>query len=228
MLQLLFCLVIWLCLGMYFLTAVYTLAQALTVALSGVGGTPLIRWPQWIVLGSAVAAILIPGVRDKLVEMAEIYQGAIRYLWNSRTRNRLTGELQDLLDRINRRPEVKNLHLLGFSRVAGRPRYRLPCWFPQSGAHPTSTLHLHGRLSAGPRADAPAAVRGGTHSSHTNQPTVDQRLQPGRRTGLKLQRPWWHRQCASSRHSTVRRHGQSARHQPWHGTNIPNSTSLTC
>ncbi len=112
-LQLLLCLLILLCLGVYFLTAVYALAEAVYTAAAGGGNT--LHWPQWVVLATAVVGVLWPNARSKLTAAAEVYQRALRYLWTSGDRNRLTGRIQGLVDKINRRPEVQNIHLLGYS-----------------------------------------------------------------------------------------------------------------
>jgi hypothetical protein len=116
MLQLMFCLLVLLVLGTYFLTALYALAEAVIVAMrdSNRGG-PLIAWPQWVVLTASVSAMLLPNVRERLTQSAELYQRMMRYIWAASTRNQLTGQVQGLLDRVNERPEIRAVHVVGFS-----------------------------------------------------------------------------------------------------------------
>jgi hypothetical protein len=116
MLQLVLCLLVLLVLGAYFLTAVYALVQAVVVAVQGSNGSsPLIAWPQWVVLGASVAGILLPNVRERLTESGELYQRMMRYIWTASTRNQLTGQVQGLLDRVNERPEIRAINVVGFS-----------------------------------------------------------------------------------------------------------------
>src|SRR5262249_21453164 len=116
MLQLMFCLLALLVLGTYFLTALYALAEAVFVAVRGSNhGDPLIAWPQWVVLSASVAAMLLPNARERLTQSAEIYQRMMRYIWAASTRNQLTGQVQGLLDRVNERPEIRTVHVVGFS-----------------------------------------------------------------------------------------------------------------
>ena len=119
MLQLLLCLLMLFALGAYFLTAVYALVDALWLALrpsgNGPGSAPVISWPQWAVLIGAVTGLLAPNLRTRLTEAGELYQRIMRYTWTASVRNRLTGDLQDLLDRVNQRPEIQTIHLVGFS-----------------------------------------------------------------------------------------------------------------
>ncbi len=112
-LQLSFCLLILLCLGAYFLTAVWALVQAIVTAVSGAGTT--IAWPQWIVLTGAVLGVLWPNARERLSSAAESYLRMMRYVWTAGERNHLTGRIQGLVDKINRRPEIGNVHLVGYS-----------------------------------------------------------------------------------------------------------------
>src|SRR5262249_41355554 len=116
MLQLMFCLLALLVLGTYFLTALYALAAAMIVAVHGSNrGGPLIAWPQWTVLIASVGAMLLPNVREYLTQSAELYQRMMRYIWTASTRNQLTGQMQGLLDRVNERPEIRAVHVVGFS-----------------------------------------------------------------------------------------------------------------
>ena len=114
--QLIFCLFVLLVLGAYFLMAVYALAQAVYLALPGGGaGRPWVSWPQWIVLTTAVVGALLPNLRERLNHSADLYLRMMRYVWTSGMRNQLTGEVEHLIDRINERPEVNNVHVVGFS-----------------------------------------------------------------------------------------------------------------
>jgi pimeloyl-ACP methyl ester carboxylesterase len=117
MLQLLLCMLILLVLGAYFLTAVYAFADAVRLALRGsrTGSGPMISWPQWAVLTGSVAGLVAPNLRTRLAESGELYQRIMRYTWTGATRNRLTGDVQALLDRVNERPEIRSIHLVGFS-----------------------------------------------------------------------------------------------------------------
>lgn len=112
-LQLGFCLLILLCLGVYFLTAVYALVEAVYTAVAGAGNT--VGWPQWVVLFTTVLGVLWPNAKIALAGAAETYQRAMSYLWTSGDRNQLTGRIEGLVDKINNRPEIRNVHLLGDS-----------------------------------------------------------------------------------------------------------------
>src|SRR5262249_35043006 len=103
-------------LGMYFLTALYALAEAVVVAMrSSNHGDPLIAWPQWVVLSASVAAMLLPNVRERLTQSAELYQRMMRYIWAASTRNQLTGQVQALMDRTSGRPEIRPGQVVGSS-----------------------------------------------------------------------------------------------------------------
>ena len=116
MLQLVLCLFILLVLGAYLLTAVYALVDAVLMAVRGSDRSgPLVSWPQWIVLAGSVAGILLPNLRERLTQSGELYQRMMRYIWTASTRNQLTGQVQDLLDRVNERPEIRKVVLVGYS-----------------------------------------------------------------------------------------------------------------
>jgi pimeloyl-ACP methyl ester carboxylesterase len=116
MLQLILCLFVLFILGAYFLTAVYALLEAVIVALRGSNrSAPHISWPQWTVLAASVAGMLLPNLREWLTQSAEHYQQMMRYIWTASTRNQLTGQVQSLLDRVNERPEISRIHVVGFS-----------------------------------------------------------------------------------------------------------------
>ena len=111
--QLGFCLLILLCLGVYFLTALWALGEAIYSAVAGAGST--LDAPQWIVLATTVLGVLWPNARAMLTSAAESYQQMMRYVWTSGERNHLTGRIHGLVDKINHRPGIKNVNLLGYS-----------------------------------------------------------------------------------------------------------------
>jgi pimeloyl-ACP methyl ester carboxylesterase len=115
MLQLVLCLLILMGLGAYFLTAVYALGDAVRLAVGSSSTATGITWPQWAVLTGSVGGLLAPNLRARLAESAELYQRVMRYIWTASGRNRLSGQLQALLNRVNERPEIRAIHVVGFS-----------------------------------------------------------------------------------------------------------------
>lgn len=115
MLQLMLCLLVLLGLGTYFLTAVYALAEIGVIAVRGARNGPVISWPQWVVLTTSVVGVLLPHLRERLTQSSELYQRVMRYIWTASTRNQLSGQVQGLLDRVNQRPEIRAVHVIGFS-----------------------------------------------------------------------------------------------------------------
>ena len=117
MLQLLACLVILLILGAYLVAAVVAVIQlAVTAYASATGSAAFtITWPQGFVIVAAVLGALLPGARDRLWSAAEQYLRVMRYLWVAGPRNNLRGEVLTLLEHASERPEVKRIHIVGYS-----------------------------------------------------------------------------------------------------------------
>ncbi|MGK3958414.1 hypothetical protein ACLKOZ_19740 [Arthrobacter sp. R4] len=104
-----------LCIVVYFGIAVVALVEAVVTIVQGESSEPALRWPQWVVLIGAVIGGLLPTAREKINGLGERSVQMARFCFTGVLRNRLSGDLQDLVERVSRRPEVEHIHLLGYS-----------------------------------------------------------------------------------------------------------------
>ena len=63
----------------------------------------------------AVIGGLLPGVREKMNWLGERSVQMARFCYTGALRNRLSGGLQDLVDKVAERRDVGHIHLLGYS-----------------------------------------------------------------------------------------------------------------
>ncbi len=104
-----------LCIVAYFAIAVVALVEAIVTLARGSAPAPTINWPQWIVLIGAVVGGLVPALREKITNVGERVVQMARFTYTGSLRNRLTGGLQDLIDRIAQRSEIEHIHVVSYS-----------------------------------------------------------------------------------------------------------------
>ena len=104
-----------LCIVAYFAIAVIALVEAVVTLARGSAPAPTIKWPQWIVLIGAVVGGLVPALREKITSVGERVVQMARFTYTGSLRNRLTGGLQDLIDRIAQRAEIEHVHVVSYS-----------------------------------------------------------------------------------------------------------------
>lgn len=89
LLQLLICFAILFVIGAYVLIAIWALVTAVITVTQG--ETPVIAWPQWVVLGTTALVALLPNWQSNLTQAAEIYLRMIRHVWSARSRDVVVG-----------------------------------------------------------------------------------------------------------------------------------------
>ena len=131
-------LLIVLCIVVYFAIAVYALVEAVATLLHGGTSEPARR----------VAAVggahrggdrrTVPKLREKINWLGERSVQMARFTYTGALRNRLSGGLQHLIDRIAQRPEVDQIHLVGYSFGS---MVALETVYPH-GARPAASLSI--------------------------------------------------------------------------------------
>lgn len=115
LLQVLVVLLILLFIALYFVFAVFALIQAIATAVAGNSTESAISWPQWIVLVGAVIGALVPNIRDRINWLGKRSVQMAHFASTAPLRNRLSGGVLDLVDRVAQRPDIKRVHLVGYS-----------------------------------------------------------------------------------------------------------------
>lgn len=111
LIQLLFLLGMLLVVGLYLILTVVALVQ-LVLGTIRPGATTSV--PQvFVILGAALAA-LMPGWRNAVESASDRYLASMRYLWAAGPRNDMRGDVMTMLERICERPDVRQVHVLGY------------------------------------------------------------------------------------------------------------------
>lgn len=143
-LQLLMCFVVLFALGAYLVIALWALVTALITVVQG--DTPVIAWPQWIVLGATALVALLPNWQSGLSQGAEGYLRMMRHIWSARDRDDVVGHVQATLDNIANLPSVERIHVVGYSFGS---LIAIDTLYPSSSAHPPQLAKVHSLTTIG-------------------------------------------------------------------------------
>lgn len=109
--QLLFLLAMLFVVGLYLIVTLVSLIMLVMGAIRPGKETTL---PQvFVILGAALGA-LMPGWRNAVERASDRYLASMRYLWTAGPRNDMRGDVMTMLERICERPDIRDVHVLGY------------------------------------------------------------------------------------------------------------------